>query len=297
MKIMKIIERFKNRHSAPRDYLFIDDIRLDSYLSQISSTESIRRAPSLTVGISDSGPSVSAGLAQEYREKSNHAKICELIKCLERRKQISHNRPYEKNESGDYINIPDFVIEECEACRILIPSTKNPENMEGIVIWVSEWPLERKTQSLIPPGLLCLIQDSTRDDKRHSAGFSQSGYTWLQSLLYQLSKEDIETQLSIDYPVMNLGEYIFDIMSVQSRLYKDQHIFRTSPMEWLKQKGCILSTKRQIVALYRIRNIGGDEIGIDNKREDFTVSTFAYPIAIWAGRTSAYTATAKSRRA
>ena len=108
---MKIIERFKNRHSAPRDYLFIDDIRLDSYLSQISSTESIRRAPSLTFGMSDSGPSVSAGLAQEYREKTNHEKICELIKCLERRKQIAHNRPYEIKESGDYINIPDSVIE------------------------------------------------------------------------------------------------------------------------------------------------------------------------------------------
>ena len=206
MNIKKIIERFKNRYSAPRDYLFIDDKRLNSYLSQVSSTDSIRRAPSLALSMSHSGPSVSAGLTHEYREKTDHEKLCELIKYLERSKQIAHNRPSVIKESGDYVNIPNFVIEECEACRILIPSTKNSNNMEGIVIWVSEWPLERDTHSLIPPGLLCLIQDSTQDDRKHNAGFSHSGYTWLQSLMYQLSKEYIETQLSKDYPVMNKGE-------------------------------------------------------------------------------------------
>jgi hypothetical protein len=61
-------------------------------------------------------------------------------------------------------------------------------------------------------------------------------------------------------------------------------LLRPHPLEWLKAKGCeVLSLEQRITALYRIRNVGNDEIGTQNRQEDFKVSTFAYGIAIWGG--------------
>ena len=279
---MKIFDLLRKAKPSPRDYLYVDETRLNSYIEQISSTSTFQRSPSMKFGISDSGPSISAELATKSREKTNHEKITELINYLDHNGHISHTRPALVHESGDYIKIPDFVLEECDAYRILIPSTKDLETRAGIVIWVSEWPLERNSNLLCPPGLLCLIQDSTHDDTKYTAGFSHSGYTWLQSLLYQLSQEHIKTKLSEEYPLSPIGDYQHDIMSAQDYIYNEGKLFRPYPLRWLKEKGCILSTSRRIETLYKVRNLGGDEIGTENKQEDFTVSTFAYAIAIWA---------------
>jgi len=281
MSKMKIFDRLRKSKPSPRDYLYIDETRLNSYIEQIGSTTAFRRSPSLKFGISDSGPNITAEIATEFHEKTNHEKVCELVKYLERNGHISHSRPALVQESGDYVKIPDFVLEECEAYRILIPATEDLNGRAGIVIWVSEWPIERNMNLLRPPGLLCLIQDSTHDDAKYTAGFSHSGYTWLQALLYQLHQEQIKTQLATEYPLSPIGEYEWDIMDGQRYLNNEVQSFRPYPLRWLKEKGCVLSTTRRIVTLYRIRNLGGDEIGTENKQEDFTVSTFAYGIAIW----------------
>ncbi len=226
---------------------------------------------------------MTAEQATQLRNKTIHEKICELIEYLEGHGHLEHSRPALIHSDHEDLELPDFVLEECEAFRILIPSAKQSDSREGVVIWVSEWPIERDLNALRPAGLLCLIQDSTYDDTRHRAGFSHSGYTWLQALLYQLHQEKIKTQLSTEYPLSSIGEYEWDIMDGQRYLNNEVQSFRPYPLRWLKEKGCVLSTSRRIVALYRIRNLGGDEISTENKQEDFTVSTFAYVIAIWAG--------------
>lgn len=280
---MKIFDHLKKSKPSPKDYLYIDEIRLNSYIEQIGSTYKIRRSPSLKFGISESGPNISAGLDAQFQKKTSHEKVYELINYLERNDHLSHSRPALVQHSSDYAEIPDFILEECEACRILIPSTESTDDKPGIVIWVSEWPLERNTNLLCPSGLLCLIQDSTHDDAKYTAGFSHSGYTWLQALLYQLNQEDVKTKLATKYHLSAIGDYKYGIMSAQDYLYNDRDVFRPYPLRWLEEKGCILSKNRRVVMLYRIRNIGSDETGTENKQEDFTISTFAYAIAIWAG--------------
>ena len=282
MNQMKILDLFRRANPSPRDYLYIDETRLNKYVEQISSTNTFRKSPSLKFGTSGLIPTISIEVAAQLSEKTNHEKVSELVKYLEDNGHISHSRPA---ESGNYGDIPDFVLEECEASRILIPSTKDFDASEGIVIWVSEWPLERKLNLLSPPGLLCLIQDSTHDDTTHNAGFSHSGYTWLQALLHQLSQEKVKTKMLIEYPLSPIGDYLHDIITAQRYLDNERQVFRKNPLRWLKEKGCKLSTSRRIVTLYRIRNLGGDQIGTERREEDFTVSTFAYAIAIWAGPT------------
>jgi len=280
---MKIFDRFRKPKPPLRDYLYVDEKRLNSYLEQIGSTSTFRKAPSLKLSLSLLGPKVTAEQATQLRNKNNHEKICELIEYFEGNGHLGHSRPALIHSYNEDVELPDFVLEECEAFRILIPSAEQSDSRSGIIMWVSEWPIERKMKALRPAGLLCVIQDSTHDDTRHSAGFSHSGYTWLQALLYQLHKEKIKTELSTEYPLSALGGYDWDIMGFQDYLNNEAQLFRPDPLHWLKEKGCVLSTSRQIVTLYRIRNLGGDEIGTKNKQEDFTVSTFAYGIAIWAG--------------
>lgn len=277
---MKSFDYFKKPKPSPRDYLYIDETRLDSYIEQISSTSTFRISPSLKFGITK----LSGELNAQLREKTNHEKVCELIEYLEHNDHISHNRPGSIQDCAGGAKTPDYVLEECDAFRILIPSKNDPGGTAGIGIWVSEWPLMRKEELFRPPGILCLIQDSTHEDKKDTAGFSHSGYTWLQALLYQLSQEKLQTELSTIYPLSPIGDYLYDISGIQRSLDNEMQVIRQDPLSWLKEKGCrVLSTQKRIVALYRIRNLGIDQIGNEYKEEDFTVSTFAYAIAIWAG--------------
>jgi len=279
---MKIFDRFRKGKPPIRDYLYVDEKRLNSYLEQIGSTSTFRKAPSLKLSLSFSGPKVTAEQASQLRNKTNHEKICELIEYLEGHGYLGHSRPALIHSDHEDVETPDFVLEECKASRILIPAAEQSDSRRGIVIWVSEWPIERNLNALRPAGLLCVIQDSTYDDTRHRAGFSHSGYTWIQALLYQLHQEKIKTKIATEYPLLPIGEYEWDIMDGQRYLNNEVQSFRPYPLHWLKEKGCVLSTSRRIVALYRIRNLGSDEIGTENKQEDFTVSSFAYGIAIWA---------------
>jgi len=192
---MKIFDRFRKAKPPLRDYLYVDEERLNSYLEQIGSTSTFRKAPSLKLSLSLSGPKVTAEQATQLRNKNNHEKICELIEYLEGHGHLGQSRPALIHSYNEDVELPDFVLEECEAFRILIPSAEQSDSRSGIIMWVSEWPIERNLKALRPAGLLCVIQDSTHDDTRHSAGFSHSGYTWLQALLYQLHKEKIKTEL------------------------------------------------------------------------------------------------------
>jgi len=282
---MSLLDWFKQANAPPRDYLYVDKQRLNSYLDQISSTTTHDKSPSLQLDLSVTGISVRADQASRHRDKTDHEKICELIKYLDRHGHLGRRRPSLNHTDQDDTKVPDLVLEECAAVRVLIPAIDRVESREGVVIWLSEWPLNHEKNAIRPPGLLCIIQDSTSDDTRHRAGFSHSGYTWLQALLHQLHQQTSKTHLSTQYPLTSIGDYLYELMQAQQHLQKEMVLLRTKPLEWLKEKGCILSSTRRITALYRIRNVGNDEIGTENRAGDFTISTFAYGIAIWEGPT------------
>lgn len=278
---MRFLGRFRRKTLSLRDYLHVDRKRLNSYLEQISSTSVYDKAPSLGVGLSVAGPSVSAQQPRVRRDKTDHEKVCELIAYLERHGHLGHRRPALVRTDHEDLALPDFVLEQCDAVRLLIPAVAS-ERDGGVVVWVSEWPIERGERVLRPAGLLCIIQDSTSDDSRYRAGFEYSSYTWLQALLHQLHQQPSQTQLAARYPLSPTGDYRFDLMAAQDYLRSEMEMLRTKPLAWLTAKGCILSLPRRITALYRIRNLGSDEIDTKNRFEDFTLSTFAYGIAVWA---------------
>jgi hypothetical protein len=271
---------FRRSKPAPREYLYVDQERLNSYLEQISSTSTYDKVPSLGLGLSRSGPSVRAEQARHVRPKFTHEKIEELIAHLNRNGHLRRDRPCWVCSSEDDLTTPPFVLETCDAVPVLIPATDDGQGAPGVMIWVSEWPIDRRENVLHRPGLVCIIQDASRDDRQHRPSFSS--YTWLLPLLHQLHLQPSRTALATRYPRWRLGDYTYDIMAVQSQLEPDRAIFRPHPLRWLEAQGCRVGAPRRISALYRIRAVSGDEIGTENREEDFTISTFAYGIAIWA---------------
>ena len=167
--------------------------------------------------------------------------------------------------------------------RVLIPSTDPSDTENGVVIWVSPWPLIRDETFLRQAGLLCVIEDTTQDSSRHTAGFSHSIYTWLQTLLYQLNKQSTHTQLAKEYPLSLTGNYLYDVIGAQPYLSGDMELLRPNPLGWLESKNCLLSARSRVSMLYQIHHVGSDEIDTKNEAKDFTISTFAYGIAIWRG--------------
>ena len=113
---------------------------------------------------------------------------------------------------------------------------------------------------------------------------------------YQLHQQSRGTQLAALYPLSPIGDYLHDLMGAQLYLQNEMALLRPDPLGWLKAKGCLLSSARRIVALYRIRNVGSDEIGTENRLEDFMISTFAYGIAIWGEPNKGVQPTANSLR-
>lgn len=273
--------RFRQRKPEPREYLYVDERRLDLYLGQFSSTSTYDKVASVGVALSGSGPSAHAEQTRHLRTKSPHEKIEELVGYLERNGHLRRQRPCEVRSSDEDMHRPAFVLEECEAVKVLIPPVDGAAGSEpGVVIWVSEWPLDRRENVLCRPGLLCIIQDASTDDRQRHASFSS--YSWLLALLHQLHLQPVRTAVAARYHFGQSDEYTFDLMAAQSQLERDRAVFRPHPLRWLTEKGCMPSEQRRITALYWIRHANIDEIGTKCRGEDFTISTFAYGIAIWA---------------
>src|SRR5262245_8563708 len=128
-----------------REYLHVDEVRLNSYLEQISATSTYDKVPSLKWGISSLGPSASGEQTRHLRPKTNHEKISELIDYLERQGYLGHTRPNQLHGSDQYLPEHDFVAEECDAVKVLVPRADHEmASAGGVVVWISEWPIERR---------------------------------------------------------------------------------------------------------------------------------------------------------
>ena len=266
----------RRNRPAPPEYLCIDQSRLDDYLGAISSTTTRGRAPSL--GFSAFGLSAHIAGTAPPREKSRHEKVTELIRYLERHGHLSHDRPCVPRSSDDDLAPAPFVLEICDAVPVIIPAAENTG--PGAMMWVSEWPLDQRQDALRRPGLLCMIEDASRDDGQHRPCFSS--YTWLLALLHQLRLQPRPTALAARYVASHGAGYSFDIMTPLGQLLPAGGVFRPHPLRWLEAQGCQVGLSRRVHALYRIRAASEDEIGTKNRTQDFTISTFSYAIAIWA---------------
>ncbi len=264
-----------------RDYLYVDERRLNSYLEQFSDTDTYDKVRVGEVGLGPTGPSYRNRAEKHRRPKTQHARVAELLSYLQRTGKVSGERPCWVNDSREDIATPRFRLEQCDATRVLVPCAERAgAPSEGVMIWVSPWPLDRRNDVLRRPGVLCLIEDASHDERSHRTSFSS--YTWVLSLLHQLTLQPTTTLLGGQYLSNSSGEYTFHIMAPGPQVWEESDVFRRDPLGWLAAKGCKVSPQpRRIEVLYQLRNVAVDDVGIRTE-PDFTISTFAYAIAIWA---------------
>jgi len=117
-----------------RDYLFIDERRLNSFVEQIGGRKPLKR--SKRVGLSLTGPSVE--LAQEETEKglSTHEKIETLIAYLEKERLLERERPQDMSSPGK----GRFVLETMTARKMIIPQVhlQAAPGIRHLAVWISE---------------------------------------------------------------------------------------------------------------------------------------------------------------
>jgi hypothetical protein len=255
-----------------RDYLYIDQIRLDSYISQLlGSTETFDKTKKLTAEFAITGPKAQFTQDQRFRDLTIEEKMASLEARLRTESRLSEQRPSEK--WVDY----EFVLEKFVGFRVIVAeNVEAGQNSPAFAFWLS---LESDNQ-----GLLCLLENCRSDDSPPYSYKMASTYTVLQSLVHftrsQIRKSILARVIPDDF---NPNPYVKTDDTHPPSLVEEFHNVKKSlnefvkdPLTLLQKWGCIISSPRTVVCLYRVREYGPETANDFNK-----VTTFAYPVYIY----------------
>ena len=265
-----------------REFIFVDDLRLDSYTEQIAPAVTYDKVPvySASLGLVATGAST---VQQRFaRPLSQIERVRLLEKYLQKGRHLGTVRPHEAKSSDEHRWQQPFVVETCKAARVQIPAREGQPSFPGLVLWLSP-PPPRDPTLLHPPGILCLLQDSRIADNGTKYGFLSSAYSVLESLILHLHLETRKTLLA---PLLDFVgsddeslEFHIDCWSHTEHALRP---FLADPVHFLSDLGCHASRARTISSLYRVRDFGPEFSPAATGVYSDTLSTFGYPIFIEA---------------
>jgi len=235
-----------------KEYLYVDERRLNSYLGQFSSLviyDRIIRWRS-TLGLQ---PSVGGEIDHVQRELNLHEKITALQHKLKKSKQLAELGKL-KTIGLSFKNEINFYSMHFAARRALIPPSSADEQARGISLWYAILPQQSP---------IFLLEDFPRRDSRMP--FTTSTYTILRILLRDVERELKQTIL---------GKY----MDTPQGIDKLTQEFAKDPVSNLTKLGAEFSDERIIWALFRVRAIFREGAYGNNPAHGWTV--FGYPIVI-----------------
>jgi len=257
-----------------KEYLFVDEKRLDVYASQVNPSGGIvEKAKELSAGLDLRGPSVNAKQNERVRALTRQEKAALIQDHLVKASSLRHQRP-DSDSQGSV-----FVLEKCSAAKVIVPRTTAEElGTPGFVFWLSQSHQHDK-----PPGMLCLLEDFDLDDGPAISFRGASTYTVLQSLVYYTRKKMTETVLGTYVPNDPHPNPYTSFEGKPSSLAEYHNVqpfcwdFVTDSRKLLTQWGCLVSQPRKIETLYRVR-----EYGRDSTNSWQVTTVFGYPIWITA---------------
>jgi hypothetical protein len=197
------------------EYIFVDQLRLQSYIEQLGLPQSVQGHPS---GRLNSHRSII--IFSEYLEKNNLAV------------PYRPRNPFEKETQQKR-----FRVETMMARRAYIPLKATVSTYAGLYIWVSLDADDATTTEYYPPGALFLIEDY-----RGKTGYPElmSGYSSLLLLVASLGKTPAYKEF-----VGTIGAF---------RAESDaQRRFAEDPIGTLSTVGAQFGGERRIRAIYRVR--------------------------------------------
>jgi len=175
--------------SSIKEYIYIDEKRLNTYFEQISSPVTYDKVPVWKASASLTGPKASVDQSRVSRQYTTHEKATLLLEYLKKNKQLSENRP------GHWDTSPMFRLETFQATRFKF-NTASPKikNNEVLKMWISPRESICKRTGVSVDSNLYLLEDFPRDDGKE---WNWSSY----SIFYALSKELIEEETHFENPL------------------------------------------------------------------------------------------------
>jgi hypothetical protein len=189
-----------------REYLYIDEKRLDSYAEQIGSPVTFDKTPVWKVMFGLTGPSVEGQQQRPGRARSTTEKIDLLMKYLEKQKNVDLD---EENP---------FSFGTYRAVKVILPI-----NEDKLALWVSEHDYEAPRSSYSSRRLLFLIQDDGINEDTRPGHFSN--YSALMAFFEEAPKLGSIKSLPrglVENPIealRNLGAAVSESRNIQT-LYR-----------------------------------------------------------------------------
>jgi hypothetical protein len=156
-----------------RDFLCVDEKRLDSYMTQIKAPTPVDKVPIWEGEISITGVKVVGKQQTSVRTRKNEEGIELLLAYLRKNDQLVEGRIRDAN----YFNHPPvFRIETCPVVSVTIPLSAGHESgADAITLWVS-------SDEVNETGRLFLLEDSKKGDE---PGFGASSAYSSLLMLYR----------------------------------------------------------------------------------------------------------------
>lgn len=286
-----------------RDYLYVDNKRLDSYVNQITSPVAYDKVPLWKVGLGLGGPSVEGQQQRPSRERTAEEEIPILLNHLRKKRQLAT----ERISSTTYYGKNDAVLrlEECEAVRLRVPAIGKMKS--DAILWISEGDQNS--------GRLIILQNDGKNDDEEDYG-AHSAYSTLLNLYQQgislslAEDEDVVQELKAQTrrrlvrdieqsPIKSFYTFPGRSKMINSELVDaevekivENHPrlknpidedwkkrFAKDPVEALSRLGARVETSMRIETLYRVRTVYIEEGASFQKP---LVVTFGYPVFVSA---------------
>jgi len=156
-----------------RDFLYVDEKRLDSYMTQIKAPTPVDKVPIWEGEIGITGLKVAGKQQASVRTRKNEEGVELLLAHLRKNDQLTEGRIREAN----YFNHPPvFRIETCPVVSVTIPLSGSQESgADAITLWVS-------SDEANEAGRLFLLEDSKKGDE---PGFGASSAYSSLLLIYR----------------------------------------------------------------------------------------------------------------
>ncbi|HZH78326.1 MAG TPA: hypothetical protein VEY88_20015, partial [Archangium sp.] len=129
-----------------REYVFIDEKHLALFSQQISPPSQKKHIRKKNIGLSIAGPKIEFSEENDSSPPNTHEKIENLINELKERDLLSYRRPIRHPDPDEG---RPFVLEETEACRLILPQSaiEHTPGIQDFAVWVSDpTPAELSTE-------------------------------------------------------------------------------------------------------------------------------------------------------
>jgi len=214
------------------------------------------------ISASLTGPSVEASQTSERIPLKTHEKIDLIEAFLEADNQLQHSHPEVVSSQSFSEDAPRFVLKTMAATKVMLPLSA-PDAIKGlsnVAIWVSD------------------------PDPRV---YSQDPYDWRGTFVYLTelhwdngSRSHFLSGVSALQVIVNLssGKDFFDIIKDEFEPFgrgRDLH-----PVDKLKEVGGVVTDKRKVKSLYRIRYLTNEQCYNYEGQERRVNDLLGYPLYI-----------------